>query len=166
MMKKGGFHLRKWISNEPSIFREVFIDSQEKEFVHLDCKVLGLGWSPSLDVFRFTVVPDQLEATYTKRGVLSQMARVFDPLGLLSPCVIFMKILLQQLWQGKFSWDQPLPDELSSIWRTFQEELHLLKRVTFPRYVLKPNAVVEVHGFCDASEKAYCAAIYIRCISI
>ncbi|GBL61029.1 hypothetical protein AVEN_146726-1, partial [Araneus ventricosus] len=107
MMKKGGFHLRKWISNEPSIFREVFIDSQEKEFVHLDdgdCKVLGLGWSPSLDVFRFTVVPDQLEATYTKRGVLSQMARVFDPLGLLSPCVIFMKILLQQLWQGKFSW--------------------------------------------------------------
>ncbi|GBM79586.1 hypothetical protein AVEN_140205-1, partial [Araneus ventricosus] len=128
--------------------------------------VLGLGWSPSLDVVRFTVVPDQLEATYTKRGVLSQMARVFDPLGLLSPCVIFMKILLQQLWQGKFSWDQPLPDELSSIWRTFQEELHLLKRVTFPRYVLKPNAVVEVHGFCDASEKAYCAAIYIRCISI
>ncbi|GBM35029.1 hypothetical protein AVEN_195020-1, partial [Araneus ventricosus] len=116
MMKKGGFHLRKWISNEPSIFREVFIDSQEKEFVHLDdgdCKVLGLGWSPSLDVFRFNVVPDQLEATYTKRGVRSQMARVFDPLGLLSPCVIFMKILLQQLRQEKFSWDQPLPDELS-----------------------------------------------------
>jgi hypothetical protein len=170
MFKKGGFHLRKWHSNDPSIFREVSTDSQVSDLVHFqdndDCRVLGIKWSPKLDEFKFSVAPVELKAAYTKREILSQIAHVFDPLGLLSPCVTFMKILLQELWQGKFAWDQPLPSELYKRWRSFIEELHLIEQVAFPRYALQPHSEIEIHAFCDASEKAYCAAIYVRCISI
>ncbi|XP_054723952.1 uncharacterized protein LOC129234086, partial [Uloborus diversus] len=169
MMRKGGFNLRKWHSNDPSIFRDTSVDVQENDAVQFeddnDCKVLGIEWSPKLDVFKFSIAPVDIKFTYTKREVLSQIARVFDPLGLLSPCVTFMKILLQELWQGKFSWDQLLTAELCKSWRSFLEELYLLEQVTVPRYVLQSQSEFELHAFCDSSEKAYCAVIYIRCVS-
>ncbi|KAG8176819.1 hypothetical protein JTE90_003447 [Oedothorax gibbosus] len=168
MMRRGGFCLRKWKSSDPSIFKDLPHDSQESDLLHLDdsdCSVLGVKWSPKSDDFKFAVPSIDMKDNYTKREVLSQIARAFDPLGLLSPCVIFMKIVLQELWQANLSWDQPLPEELSSKWRSFLSEIVLLQQVTFPRYVLLPKALVEIHAFCDASEKAYCAVLYARSIS-
>ncbi|KAG8176196.1 hypothetical protein JTE90_004734 [Oedothorax gibbosus] len=168
MMRRGGFCLRKWKSSDPSIFKDLPHDSQESDLVHLDdsdCSVLGVKWSPKSDDFKFAVPSIDMKDNYTKREVLSQIARAFDPLGLLSPSVIFMKIVLQELWQANLSWDQPLPEELSSKWRSFLSEIVLLQQVTFPRYVLLPKALVEIHAFCDASEKAYCAVLYARSIS-
>ena len=77
MMKKGRFHFKKWKSNDPSIFRNLSHDSHENELLHLDdnnCSVLRVEWSSKLDVFKFTIVPSEIKASYTKRELLSQIA--------------------------------------------------------------------------------------------
>lgn len=48
-----------------------------------ELKVLGLKWDPKSDTFSFNTKPSS--TILTKRKVLSDIANVFDPLGLLSP---------------------------------------------------------------------------------
>lgn len=90
--------LRKWKSNESKLIAE---PSQSRLDFHNEGdninKTLGLSWQTHNDELWFlNDVPDQLEMT--KRGMLSVIARIFDPLGLLAPSVIQMKMLLQKLW--------------------------------------------------------------------
>ncbi|GFW19136.1 integrase catalytic domain-containing protein [Trichonephila clavipes] len=103
---------------------------------------------------------------YSKRNVLSEIARVFDPLGLLSPCIVFMKILLQELWKLNLEWDEPIPEDLNKQWTTFRRELHLIEKMKIPRCVLLPSYIqLEIHAFCDSSVRAYCTEIYLKCIA-
>jgi hypothetical protein len=169
MMIRGGFRLRKWHSNVPDIFKEAPVDQEEQDVCPTEdsaVKVLGIMWNPKFDSFRFRVAPCEDKPSYSKREVLSELSRVFDPLGFLSPCVIFIKNLLQELWKLNLTWDQPIPENLLEKWKTFRKELHLVERINVPRYVLNAQpSTVELHAFCDASERAYCCAIYLRCIS-
>lgn len=169
MMKKGGFNLRKWHSNVPSIFNEP-LNEEEGNLIHIESdeevNVLGIKWNTKDDCFCFTVAPIEDKLTFSKREILSEIAHVFDPLGFLSPCVVFMKIFLQELWKHNLAWDKPIPDELNRRWISFRKELPLIQEVKIPRCMLQPQSVeVEIHAFCDASEKAYCATIYVRCLS-
>ena len=52
----------------------------------------------------------------TKRSVVSDVAKVFDALGLFSPTTVKMKILLQRLWEIKLDWDDPVPEHLLGVW--------------------------------------------------
>ncbi|GFW00452.1 DUF1758 domain-containing protein [Trichonephila clavipes] len=99
MMKKGGFNLRKWQSNSETVIKEV-AENKDLKRVQNDeeINILGIQWNPKSDFFSFTVSLLEERCIYSKRDVLSEIARVFDPLGLLSPCNVFMKILLQELW--------------------------------------------------------------------
>ncbi|GFW70033.1 integrase catalytic domain-containing protein [Trichonephila clavipes] len=125
-------------------------------------KILGIAWLPDVDKFTFTITVNETDV-WTKRKVLSEVAKIFDPLGWLAPSVVISKIFLQELWSHHLSWDEELPDSLARQWRTFQEQLPLLTNIKIPRCILIPQAIdVQVHGFCDSSEKAYCAVIYIR----
>ncbi|GFR25022.1 integrase catalytic domain-containing protein [Trichonephila clavata] len=122
----------------------------------------GIAWLPYVDKFTFTITVNETDV-WTKRKVLSEVAKIFDPLGWLAPTVIISKIFLQDLWSHHLSWDEELPNSLARHWRIFQEQLPLLTKIKIPRCILIPQAIdVQVHGFCDSSEKAYCAAIYIR----
>ncbi|GFU91470.1 uncharacterized protein TNCV_2542381 [Trichonephila clavipes] len=115
-----------------------------------------------VDNFTFTITVNETDV-WTKRKVLSEVAKIFDPLGWLAPSVVFSKIFLQELWSHHLSWDEELPDSLAIQWRIFQEQLPLLTNIKIPRCILLLQAIdVQVHGFCDSSEKAYCAVIYIR----
>ncbi|XP_054712934.1 uncharacterized protein LOC129222446 [Uloborus diversus] len=164
MMAKGGFNLRKWKSNNTNVIKE-FLDEEEAANLGTEVKVLGIQWCPKADYFSFSIESVKQKLEYSKREILSEISRVFDPLGLLSPCVVFMKVLLQELWKYKLSWDQIIPEELNRNWISFCEELHLLEQMKIPRLVLtSSHADIELHAFCDASEKAYCAAIYVRCL--
>ena len=90
---------------------------------------------------------------------------MFDPLGLSSPCTVFMKILLQELWKHKLAWDVPIPGSLNLTWISFQKELHLITLMKIPRCVLSFSYdSFELHSFCDASEKAHFAAVYLCCV--
>ncbi|XP_054720625.1 uncharacterized protein LOC129230249 [Uloborus diversus] len=166
-MKKGGFSLRKWVSNDPDVLATISKELQAIDSKHTinddqPVKILGIAWLPDVDKFTFTITVNEMEV-WTKRKVLSEVAKIFDPLGWLAPTVIISKIFLQELWSHHLSWDEELPDSLAKQWRTFQEQLPVLTNIKIPRCILIPQASdVQVHGFCDSSEKAYCAAIYIR----
>ncbi|GFY51167.1 integrase catalytic domain-containing protein [Trichonephila inaurata madagascariensis] len=91
MMRKGGFNLRKWQSNSETVIKEVS-ENQNLKVVQNDeeIKILGIQWNPKSDFFSFSVSLQEKKCAYSKREILSEIARVFDPLGLLSPCVVFM----------------------------------------------------------------------------
>ena len=94
----------------------------------------------------------------TKRGLTSDIAKTFDILGWFSPSTTLVKILLQKLWELKVDWDDPIPTEVIDSWA-------LLATKHIPRCYFPADATiaqVQLHGFSDASERAYGAVVYIR----
>lgn len=103
---------------------------------------------------------------FTKRVVLSTLARLYDPLGWISPVVVQGKILMQELWKQKLACDEELPPETSMNWKAFFQSLPKLSGVSIPRWnrYHPDNVVNELLGFADASTKAYAAVVYLRTI--
>jgi hypothetical protein len=129
-----------------------------------ESKTLGLLWDTNHDCFRNS---SHLPATkkVTKRSILSISSQIFDPLGLLSPVTVKAKMLMQELWSLKLGWDESVPTVLHSTWNEWRQELHLINQFEIPRYIFNhPSVTTEVHGFADASERAYGGVIYIRTI--
>ncbi|GBM85144.1 hypothetical protein AVEN_85619-1, partial [Araneus ventricosus] len=99
----------------------------------------------------------------TKRLVLSTIARVFDPLGILGPVVTKAKIFLQRLWLLNLKWDDPLPAKEADEWIQFSSALQNVNDIEVDRCILLPKPdLIEIHGFADASEAAYGAAVYCK----
>ncbi|XP_035232872.1 uncharacterized protein LOC118204681, partial [Stegodyphus dumicola] len=90
----------------------------------------------------------------------------FDPLVLLGPVIAKAKIFLQRLWVLKLNWDDYLPDKEAKEWQRFFSELPQICKLEINRCILVAEAIViELHGFCDASELAYGAVVYCKSIS-
>ncbi|GFV75028.1 uncharacterized protein TNCV_2114531 [Trichonephila clavipes] len=103
---------------------------------------------------------EESKDSYTKRCVLSTIARLFDPLGLLGPVVARAKIFMQSLWSLKID---ELPSERAKEWHRFLEDFNSVSSICIGRCIVHPQATrVELHGFADASEKCYGAVIYCR----
>lgn len=170
LLASGGFHLRKWASNNREIIKhlpENLLD--ERTIFEIDSnsaviKTLGLKWNVSNDVFLFTIPSWNEETIITKRSVLSDIARLFDPLGLVGPIIVQAKLFLQVLWRNQITWDKPLASDLQTRWLNFRDKLAMLKNINIPRWLLTDRQAtnLQLHCFCDASEKAYGAAIYLR----
>lgn len=165
LLLSGGFELRKWASNRAEVLQNlpslsqapVSFDILEPSFI----KVLGLQWNPSRDTFSYAF--HSISRVCTKRAILSEVARIYDPLGFLTPIVLFAKHLLQQLWTIKSDWDASPPQRIQDIWLKFHGELSALSVLQIPRYLFSPHSTrVELHGFCDASQIGYSAVVYIR----
>lgn len=99
----------------------------------------------------------EVNAPITKRKILSEIATIFDPLGLLGPVIIIAKIIMQILWHIKVHWNEVLPDEICVEWQRYRDGLPLLNNFKLPHKIITSETVpsMEVHGFADASEKAY-----------
>ncbi|XP_055919024.1 uncharacterized protein LOC129951048 [Eupeodes corollae] len=167
LLSSAGFHLRKWMSNNEEFLASIPKADQETNvsltFGALDhTKTLGISWFPSTDSFSFKKI--SIDKVVSKRTILSTIARLFDPLGWIAPCIVKAKIIMQQLWLKGLSWDENIPVELLQEWLSFQEELDILEDIRIPRWVNIENGTqqVELHGFCDASTKAYGAVVYLR----
>lgn len=154
-------------SNQPDLLSQVNSEPPitQHSFELSDAKVLGLLWMPTTNTFKFYI---ELESyvTLTKRNILSDIARIFDPLGLISPVVIQAKIILQNLWLEKLHWDDPLSAQLCEKWSPFQRGLSELQHLTIPRWLrLDPEVLsVQIHGFSDASRLAFSAVVYLRIV--
>ncbi|GFV12101.1 integrase catalytic domain-containing protein [Trichonephila clavipes] len=155
--------LHKWCGNTSEL-----IPTTEKEYDFAspeEIKTLGIAWKSKTDCFNFKVEVER-NAHPTKRSVLSIIARLFDPLGLLGPVITKAKIFMQQLWTLQIDWSERLPEKEASEWKEFVRSLVALNGINIERCIVIPNAeVIELHGFCDASERAYGAAIYARSIN-
>ncbi|XP_064633645.1 uncharacterized protein LOC135491604 [Lineus longissimus] len=132
-------------------------------------KTLGIAWNTSDDTFRFPTVKTliDLEDPETKRSLLSIASKIFDIMGMLSPYVIRAKLLFQELWQKGLGWDDTLDETTAQKWRIWKGELKELDQLEIPRCLplgLGEISSIELHGFGDASEKAYGAAVYIRVV--
>ncbi|XP_036347558.1 uncharacterized protein LOC118756930, partial [Rhagoletis pomonella] len=170
ILSSAGFELRKWYSNNSEFLKKVPSDDQEKPLRMNDAeiiKTLGIIWEPTSDVFRYDWPELKMDKPVTKRIVLAEIASLFDPLGLINPIIVKAKIFLQNLWIIKVHWDESLPLEDNAQWIRFREKLPLVKDIRVPRYILAKNgpARVELHGFCDASLRAYGACVYIRTVN-
>ena len=104
---------------------------------------------------------------FTKRGILSELQRVYDPLGFLNPCLIKFKILFQELWKDKnLSWDTPIPQTFLTSWHVYHEEVQHFRFIKIPRHLKPPDSTqYKLFGFCDASEFAYACVLYIASYS-
>lgn len=168
ILYEAGFTLRKWCANHPRLLQGIPEEDQE---VNLDLdddgtqaiKTLGLTWLPKPD--QFCVKANLNKNTIlTKRVVASDLAKIFDPLGILAPVVVKAKIFLQQMWLQKTTWDEPLSAESQATWSNFRREMEELNNFKINRHIFSSYIPkeIQVHTFVDASEKAYGAAVYIR----
>ena len=164
----GGFQLHKWSSNCTD-FLDAIPDSQRET---LKChglsqteaiKTLGLYWQPQTDQLLLNISTLTELASFTKTAVLSDISKLFDPLGFAAPVVINGKIFMQSLWKHKISWKDVLTDELKEKWLLIRKDLPNLNDISFNRHCLVLNPTkIQLSGFADASEKAYGACVYIR----
>lgn len=114
VLSQAGMHLRKWATNCPNILTVLNSTSNNKEITaDKDPKTLGLLWSPTADELGFTITPTTSKRV-TKRSILSEIAQIFDPLGLLALIVVTAKLILQRLWQVQVGWDESIPQDLFS----------------------------------------------------
>jgi hypothetical protein len=170
MASSGGLQLRKWSSNLAELLDGLppgYVETNSHLNITTDdsIKALGLRWSPTTDVFSFKVNLESKHSNITKRSILSETARLFDPLGWLAPVVILAKITFQQLWLIGVSWDDQLPKEIEANWIKFRSQLPELECLRLGRLVSgEDDAIHHLHGFSDASERAYAAAVYLKTI--
>ncbi|XP_059045792.1 uncharacterized protein LOC131841489 [Achroia grisella] len=183
LLMKAGFKLQKWNSNKDEIMEVIQNDKEregrEKEISNTDTKIenieiktdntiniLGLTWNRNRDEFQYSVKLPPLSAPVTKRKILSDVARLYDPMGWIAPSVVIAKVMIQKLWLAGLEWDEEAPKELIKEWLTYRSELPQLTAYKIPRwmYTKNDNVSVELHGFSDASQIAYAAVVYARII--
>ncbi|XP_055932937.1 uncharacterized protein LOC129962958 [Argiope bruennichi] len=167
LMKSGGFSLQKWSSSHKIILKDLDKSLLTTESIHSLCdeevkqRVLGIFWNLLTDSIQVRIADGEI--VNTKRQLLSVIAKTFDPLGLCSPSVIILKIMLQELWKSKAAWDDPVPLTILETWTKFKQQSYNLNLISVPRFLgVDNNSDIQLHGFCDASTKAFAAVVYLK----
>ena len=163
-LSEAGFKLRKFMTNSPKLHER--LNMEDTGNMGNNHKVLGVQWNPERDVLVFDItytVKEMEKTTPTKRNIVGIATKFFDPLGILSPNIICFKILFQILCEAKLSWDDELPEELLTHWTRLLKRLKDFKPIEIPRSLNNGADIrsCSLHGFCDASSKAYAAVIYL-----
>ncbi|XKL60216.1 hypothetical protein PGB90_001232 [Kerria lacca] len=162
------FPLRKYISNSSHFLKYIDPNLIEKtnhrDFEIENVKVLGLRWSPQIDKLSVKLEFSSSPGELTKRRLLSEIARVFDILGLISPVTIRGKLLMQKLWQLKIDWDDKVPLDVQTRFDEYIADLVKINTFSINRHYFSYSSEkqFELIGFCDASSVAYCAVVYIH----
>lgn len=130
-----------------------------------DTTILGLRWLPSSDELAIRVQQMGKTKATTKRAVLSEIARLYDSSGYISPVTTLAKILMQHTWRLGVGWDECLPNALLEQWRSIHDQLQSLAEIRIPRWIgTTVGCNIELHGFADASTVAYGAVLYMRVV--
>ena len=163
LMSKVNFNLRSWASNSPNLMTKANHDQVAD--TNAAVNVLGLVWNTASDTL--SLMPRSLQTFQTtqptKRTVLQDLSKIFDPLGTLTPVTISAKLFMQQLWQQKLRWNEPLNSTLTSEWHCITGNLTQTPQYHIPHWYLKSinTEQLTLHVFVDASMKAYGAVAYI-----
>jgi len=162
--------LKKWSSNTSSVLNLIPVDSRVSGPLPFDTgdrystKMLGIEWHPDRDEFCCALRLDHTPV-FTKRGLLSLVVRIYDPLGFFAPSVFLAKSIMQRTWCSGLTWDESLPDDIHADWAAFVADLASLLTIRVPRYVnTRQGTPCLLLGFCDASQLGYAAVAYVRII--
>ena len=167
----GGFCLTKWISNSREVMRSIPEAERAKQVKGLDLnqnlpqeKALGMLWSVENDSFGYKI--DLKKQPSTRRGILSTVSSVYDPLGFIAPAILPAKQILQDLCRRQCGWDDPISDHNLIQWQKWLSDLPGLSNFEVERCIKPENygepERVQIHHFCDASEIGYGTVSYIR----
>lgn len=163
-----GLNITKWKSNSQSFQTCIPSDQQENvlEIADGSCKALGILWKPRDDVFTFKLTLDEPKLPLTKRKIVSEVAKLFDPLGWLAPSILLAKMTIQGLWLESLEWDEPVSDLTQNHWLNLRKLLFQCDQIKIKRWVGLSREAKDcsIHGFSDASEKAYGAVVYLRVV--
>ena len=165
--KLGGNRLTKFVSNSKDLLKNVPEDllspssNVNMEGQNQSTKALGVTWNTIDDTLTF--LPSTIKATYTKRGILSVVSSVYDPLGFLSPFTTTAKMILQDVWKDNTGWDEQVNEDIQKIWQKWLIGLSSINTFKVNRcYNLTISPKIQLHIFGDASEKAYGAVAYLK----
>ena len=122
MCKSGGFNLHKFVSNSKDVIRRIPESDKADGVKELDLdldslpleRALGVQWCIESDCFQFNIVLQ--DKPCTRRGILSTISSIFDPLGFVAPLLLDGKSILQELCRLDVSWDDPIPDDIKIKW--------------------------------------------------
>ena len=170
LLSEGGFNLRKFQSNS------IYLENLIRSTIHTSdidmpriTKILGLVWDKDKDVINFDMkaIAKKAVEPETKRHVLQLLASIYDPLGLINPIVVRIKIFLHDVCIAKYKWDENLRDDLLVRWREILNDLQSCDSLSVPRNYCfndlnNPFVNIQLHGFSDASKMAYAGCIYLR----
>nr|CAI5818586.1 unnamed protein product [Callosobruchus analis] len=168
ILGSAGFELRKFSSNERDILDYIMNNSNshdENLVLHheKELKTLGIVWNANKDCLTYNIEVNNFNRSkITKRTVLSVIAQIYDPFGLIGPVVVKAKCILQELFKLQSDWDSLIPDSLEESFLDFVSHIPDLRNISVNRKVLVDNPnYIEMLGFCDASERAYGCVIYL-----
>lgn len=154
--------LRQWNTNNTHLKDRIKTDFPGQD-MQQKTSVLGLQWDTQDDTL--TVKPikgrSSHEKSLTKRILLANISKIFDPLGIFSPITIKGKLLMQESWCMKVGWDDALPVHYVEQWKKLEDEYRQLAEMKVERVTADESEASELHVFCDASGKAYGACAYL-----
>ena len=131
--------LRKWSSNEPQLVTRLPKDLQEAgKFTKSTTKPIktpGLTWHPLGDHFVYASCSEYV-STITKRTLLSDVSKHFDPIGLIAPVLVVDKVVIQSCWKLDLEWNDAVPDEVSRAYANWKDDMSSLSELKIPRKVL------------------------------
>ena len=162
ILRQAGFNLRSWASNSTALQQVATNDNT------IDCNttvnILGIRWNTITDTM--SLAPKSLPSSniVSKRSILQDSSQIYDPLGWVTPVTVRAKILLQEIWQMKCSWDTPLDQDLCEKWLNIRRDILDLPMMTIPRtyFHKQSGTITNIYVFADASIKAYGAVVYLH----
>jgi len=168
IFKEAGMNIRKWKTNDHQL-RDLISEREGLETVKGEkTNVLGIPWDTSTDELEFNTpaVKIHQDAVVTRRTLLRFTASIFDPLGILSPIVLKLKVLFQKSCKETKDWDVKLSPELTSEIQKWMQSAEIFAglKVKRPYDITRSTGSMSLVGFCDASGDAYAAAVY--CVNL
>lgn len=135
LCRKGGFNLHTFIPNSKEVIETIPPEERAKGLKNLDIsqnalpieRALGVHWCVESDTFQFRI--ELKDRPLTRRGILSTVSSVFDPLGMFAPFILVGKGILQELCQDGADWDDRIPDHLRLKWEKWRDDFHHLTQL-------------------------------------
>jgi len=137
LLTRGGFELKKWSTNCPAVLSNVSLTNRADSSVSLDLEnkdtqhVLGVKWNYADDELQIHI--NMRSKPFTRRGILSVVSSVFDPLGMLAPVILVAKIIPQDLCRAGIGWDDEVDEQASCRWKEWLAGLPRLSHVAIKR---------------------------------
>lgn len=175
---QGGFEIRGWRSNSSSVLEALSAEQLNEKNLNVIAqfsteKVLGMWWDSCTDTFTFKLPtkPDKEllngSRVPTKKEVVSVLMSIFDPLGLLANVLMFLKVLIQEIWRSKVGWEDPITATQFEKWLTWLKVIEQVENVTVPRCYRQITSSssktnVQLHMFVDAGVQGCATVGYLR----
>ncbi|XP_074035236.1 uncharacterized protein [Leptinotarsa decemlineata] len=177
--KAGGFVICNWITNHEKISQSIDVSllasggkNMEKNGEFVLERILGVFWNPHDDTFSFQTKFQKIDSDIlehlrrpTKKEILKVLMSIFDPLGFLANFLFQGKILLQDIWRSQIGWDDEISDCMDEKWQLWIADLKTIHDFKIHRQYFtldRQKSEIQLHIFCDASEKCYAAVAYLR----